>query len=264
MLDVAGTDRPGIPRLPASVILLVEVGSTAHGTGLPGGEDHDETGVLVEGPAQLLGLDPAGHRTVMQRSQPEGVPSGPGDTDRTLYSLRTFCRLAAAGNPSVLMAFWSPVEFRTEAGAALLALGPAFVGRHVVPRHQGYMQSQAERLLGTRGGGHGRRGGGRREELVAAHGYDTKYAMHAARLGFQCLELLRDRRLALPVAGEPGDWLRAVRHGDVPFEDWWRRVLDLDRRLAELLDDPRLPAGPDRERIDALMIEAHRRHWEAA
>ena len=35
-----------IPELPAATILLVEVGSTAHGTGLPGGEDHDEMGVV--------------------------------------------------------------------------------------------------------------------------------------------------------------------------------------------------------------------------
>jgi hypothetical protein len=28
-----------IPPLPEATILLVEVGSTAHGTGLPGGED---------------------------------------------------------------------------------------------------------------------------------------------------------------------------------------------------------------------------------
>ena len=37
-----------IPPLPATTILLVEVGSTAHGTGIPGGEDHDELGVVVE------------------------------------------------------------------------------------------------------------------------------------------------------------------------------------------------------------------------
>ena len=34
-----------IPPLPPGTILLVEVGSTAHGTGLPGGEDHDQLGV---------------------------------------------------------------------------------------------------------------------------------------------------------------------------------------------------------------------------
>ena len=49
----------------------------------------------------------------------------------------------------------------------------------------GYMQSQAERLLGTRSrSGHGGRGGDGREELLAAHGYDTKYAMQCARHGF--------------------------------------------------------------------------------
>ena len=41
---------PDIPPLPERTILLVEVGSTAHGTGLPGGEDHDEMGVVIEPP----------------------------------------------------------------------------------------------------------------------------------------------------------------------------------------------------------------------
>ena len=98
-----------IPPLPRDTILLVEVGSTAHGTGLPGGDDHDETGVVVETAAQVLGLDESGFRTVMQRTQPDGVRSGPGDTDRTLHSLRRFVRMAAGGNPSVLMGLWAPV-----------------------------------------------------------------------------------------------------------------------------------------------------------
>src|SRR5438270_2928454 len=83
-----------IPPLPDSTILLVEVGSTAHGTGLPGGEDHDEMGVVIEAAEEVLGTDPVGFRTVMQRTQPEGTRSGPGDTDRTLHSLRRFLRLA--------------------------------------------------------------------------------------------------------------------------------------------------------------------------
>lgn len=202
-----------IPPLPESTILLVEVGSTAHGTGLPGGEDHDEMGVVVEDAAVVLGLDDQGLRTLMQRTQPEGSRSGPGDTDRTLHSLRRFLRLAASGNPSILMALWAPVLHLTPAGEELRALADAFVGRHVIPRYRGYMQAQTLRLLGLRGGGHGRRGGGGREELIAAHGYDTKYAMHAARLGFQCVELLTTRQLQLPIGGEPAEWLRAVRRG---------------------------------------------------
>lgn len=179
----------------------------------PGGEDNDEMGVVVENPGDLVGLNEYGFKTVMQRTQTEGARSGPGDTDRTLYSLRSFLRLAASGNPSILMSFWAPVLHATREGHQLRGLADAFVGRHVVARYRGYMQSQAERLLGTRGGGHGRRGGGQREELVAEFGFDTKYAMYCARLGFQCVELLTTRELQLPIQGEPADWLRAVRHG---------------------------------------------------
>ena len=105
-----------IPPLPHGTILLVEVGSTAHGTGLPGGEDQDETAVVIESPSQVLGLAPGGPATIMQRTQPEGVKSGPGDTDRTLHPLRRFLYLAASGNPSVLMSLWAPVLEATAEG----------------------------------------------------------------------------------------------------------------------------------------------------
>jgi hypothetical protein len=252
---------PEIPPLPSSTILLVEVGSTAHGTGLAGGEDHDEMGVVIERPEQLVGLDERGFSSVMQRTQPEGSRSGPGDIDRTLHSSRRFLRLAASGNPSVLMALWAPVLRTTATGDELRALGPAFIGRHVVPRYRGYMRSQGLRLLGRRGGSHGARGGGRREELVAAHGYDTKYAMHAARLGHQCLELLTEGGLELPTRGAPAEWLRAVRKGEVPFDEWWARCLELDAVLERLAGDDTLPATADRARVDAWSVRTHLEHW---
>lgn len=86
-------------------------------------------------PEQLLGLDEQGFKTVMQRTQPEGSRSGPGDIDRTLHSLQRFVRMAAAGNPSILMTMWAPVEYSTPLGEELQVLGEAFVGRHVVPRY---------------------------------------------------------------------------------------------------------------------------------
>jgi hypothetical protein len=243
-----------IPPLPEGTILLVEVGSTAHGTGLPGGEDNDELAVVVESPRDVLGLTEPGFRTVMQRTQPEGSRSGPGDTDRTLYSLRQFVRLAVSGNPSIMMAIWAPVLHAREEGRELRALGDAFVGRHVIERYRGYMQSQAQRIFGQRGGG--------REELVAEHGYDTKYAMHCARLGYQCLELLTTRQLVLPIEGVTAEWLRAVRRGDVSFDEWWERVLELDARIEDVADDESIPVGPDRERIETWTIATHLGMWQ--
>jgi hypothetical protein len=245
-----------IPPLPSSTILLVEVGSTAHGTGLPAGEDHDELGVLIEGPEQVLGLDDRGFASEMHRTQPEGVRSGPGDIDRTLHSLRRFLRLAATGNPSILITFWAPVLYRTEAGDQLRGLGSAFIGRHVIPRYRGYMQAQGMRLLGLRGG--------QRQELVAAHGYDTKFAMHCARLGFQGVELLTTGALKLPIEGEPAEWLRSVRRGEVSVDDWWDRCRGLDAELGALETDESLPPEPDRRRIEQWSVQTHIGHWITA
>jgi hypothetical protein len=116
----------------------------------------------------------------------------------------------------------------------------------VIPRYRGYMQDQGKRALGL---------------LGDVDGAPTKRAMHAARLGFQSVELMTTGRLRLPIQGEPADWLRAVRRGDVSVDDWWARCLDLDAQLASLAEDESIPPGVDRARIDAWSIDVHRRFW---
>jgi hypothetical protein len=85
--------------------------------------------------------------------------------------------------------------------------------------------------------------------------------MHCARLGFQCIELVTTRQLELPIQGEPADWLRAVRRGDVSFDDWWQRCLDLDAQLERLEADESYPADPDRSRIESWSVAAHLAAW---
>jgi hypothetical protein len=126
----------------------------------------------------------------------------------------------------------------------------------------GYMESQATRLLGIGGTRHGRRGGAPREHLNAAVGFDTKYAMHCARLGFQGLELLRSGRINLPIQGEPADWLLAVRWGEVAFEEWWSRSLELDAELEAMAEDDSIPPGPDRGAIEAWSVKTHLALWQ--
>jgi hypothetical protein len=41
--------------------------------------------VVIESPDEVLGLGEVGLATVMQRTQPEGSRSGPGETDRTIH-----------------------------------------------------------------------------------------------------------------------------------------------------------------------------------
>lgn len=250
-------------RLPdADRVMVVEVGSTAHGTALDGTDDFDICAVWIEGPNQVLTWQQA-KGTAMYRTQPEGVRSGPGDVDAQVYTLRKFLGLAVAGNPSILQTLWCPVLEDSETAAELRNIREWFIGRHILNPYRGYMKSQVQRILGTKGSGHGTRGSGGRVELIEAHGYDTKYAMHAARLGFQCLELLNTYGLELPMTSEAGDWLRAVRRGEVPFQDWFDRVIALDRLLGEAFDWVTIPEKPQTKDIEDWCVDMHLGSWGA-
>ena len=63
------------------------------------------------------------------------------------------------------------------------------------------------------------------------HGYDTKYAMHALRLGIQGVELLSTGRITLPVPEPSRAYLRSVRHGEVPLTEV---VAAIDQAEADL------------------------------
>lgn len=69
-----------------NTILLGLVCSTVHGVTVDSADDRDEMGICIQPPAYVAGL-----RVFEQwvyRTQPEGTRSGPGDLDRTVYSLR--------------------------------------------------------------------------------------------------------------------------------------------------------------------------------
>jgi predicted nucleotidyltransferase len=233
-------------------ILRGVVGSTAHGTAIDGQDDRDEMGVFIEPPENVCGLTPCEH--YIYRDKPEGVRSGPGDLDLTLYSLRKFCRLAAGGNPSVVILLWLPAHIiKTLLGAELIGMREAFISKVSGARFLGYLVAQKLKMKGERAHTVSRR------ELVAKYGYDTKFAMHALRLGYEGIEFLTHRRLTLPVAEPNLTTLRAVRSGKINEAGALDLIEDAEVRLHELVD--RCTWEPDNDAIDEFMVRAHLDHW---
>jgi uncharacterized protein len=251
----------------AGTILRATVGSTVHGLHHGGQDDRDEMAVYVEPPEFLLGLSRArgirggqyGFEHYVERTQPEGVRSGPGDLDLVAYSVRKYVRLAMKGHPTILLLLFVPEALtlvETELGRRLRGLTPALVSRQAGRGYLGYLRGQKERLLETRG-----RKGVNRPELVDAHGYDTKYAMHAARLGYQGLELLESGRLTLPMAEPERSRVMAIRTGERSFEEAIAEIEEVERKLAAAVERTSLPAAPDRAAVDSFLIETYRSSW---
>jgi predicted nucleotidyltransferase len=233
-------------------ILRGVVGSTAMGTAIDDQADEDSLGVYIEPADKVCGLHPLDH--VVLRDRPEGVRSQPGDVDLTLYSLRRFCRLAVGGNASVLVLLWLPsYAVRTEAGETLVRLRDAFVSQRAGERFLSYLLAQARGLTGERGTRV------KRPELVAQHGYDTKFAMHALRVGYQGIALMSEGRIPVPVPPPELAVLRAVRAGEVAYADVLGLIADAEARLRVLVAASE--RRPDVAAIEAFLVDAHLRHW---
>ena len=254
-------------------VLRAQVGSGVHGTSITGQDDRDEMGLCLEPPRFVTGLArvPAGrsatatvefeqyHRhTVWDRPGGLANRSGAGDLDVVVYSARKWARLALSGNPSVLLLLFVPDEevvYRDEIGAELTASADRFVSRLAAERFLGYLQAQKAAMTGG-SGAHTNR-----PELVREHGYDTKYAMHALRLGLQGVELLTTGRITLPVP-EPGrTYLRSVRRGEIPLPEVLTSIADVERQLVALQSAADVPAEPDRAWVDDWLHRSYEAFW---
>lgn len=249
--------------LEKSIIMRGLVGSTACGTELPGTNDIDEMAVCIEGVEQALvlgqGFEQYIYRSAEIREGHRDAPSQAGDLDLTVFGLQKFCRLAADGNPTVLLMFFLPSYTRIDAlGGNLKDMAGLFISKEAGKRFLGYMQGQRQRLLGERG-----QKRVKRPELEQAHGFDTKYAMHILRLGMQGVELLETGKLSLPMSGEARDYLRGVRQGAATIDEVLSRAGELERQLKDLLSSSFLPEHADRPTIEAWMQDVYLQTWKA-
>jgi len=236
-------------------ILRSLVGSTVHGLANAGTDDRDEMGVCVEPREYVLGLRRFEHYVF--RTQDEGVPSGPGDLDLTIYGLRKYARLALKGSPTTLLLLFAPddaIVARTPLGEELQALAPAFVSKRTARAFLGYVDAQRRGLAGER---HATR----RRELSAQHGYDTKYAMHALRIAVQGRELLTTGRITLPVPEPDRSRLMDVRRGEVPLPDVLTDLHAAVAALEELAVTADVPESADVAAVDAFLVRAYERAW---
>lgn len=237
---------------PVEPVILGEIGSVAHGLGVPE-SDHDYHGVYIDPPESCLGLKPS-RGAIRLRDKPEGVPSAPGDQEGVLYGLRKFVSLCAQGNPTVLTLLFTP-NLKVADRIGLQKNRDLFLSREIATRHMGYADSMYRRLTGDLAPRTNR------PDLIAKHGYDTKAAFHALRLLIQGRELLLSGNMTMPMSYLNRYHLLAVRSGEYSAAKalTWIEVLRDCIRDAESKSP--FPERPDMDKINRWLIQVHEMEW---
>jgi predicted nucleotidyltransferase len=207
-------------------ILAVVVGSRAYGLSGPG-SDHDRRGVYA-----------APTRLFWHLTKPPTHLDGPRP-EQFSWEVERFCDLARQGNPTVLEVLWSPlVEKITDLGQALTSVRPAFLSRRVADTYGAYARDQLTKVANRRA---------RTGET------NHKQAMHMIRLLHAGIHVLRTGEVLVDVSPLRSRLL-AVRSGAVPFAEVTSWAAALQEELAEAAATTALPASPDLDAIDQLLL----------
>jgi predicted nucleotidyltransferase len=98
-----------------------------------------------------------------------------------------------------------------------------------------------------------------RAALEEKHGFDTKHASHLVRLMRMAEEILTEGKVIVrrPDAKE----LLAIRNGSFDYDQLITWAAEQDEKLEKLYATSPLQNSPNREAIDALLIELRQQYW---
>lgn len=212
---------------------LVRTGSRAYGIDMPG-SDSDYIGVFTAPLQQFVSLTGL-HEETYTGFKP----------DFALHELGKYCRLALKGNPTILETLWDPdVVEQDRWGRELVSMRGSFLHQGCLRAYAAYAEGQMKRL--TAGKAVHAKGGA----------YNGKYGAHLLRLLHAGIGLARTGEVEVRVTPGLASTLLSVRSGQVSMGEVLEMARPLVTKLEGLMASDRLPAQPDRERVNEFVTRA--------
>ena len=237
-----------------TTLFKAEWGSRAYGTNNEF-SDRDLIQVVIEEPPYITGLRE--FRPIHESTAAQGARSYADDTDVVTYGLQKYAALAVAGNPQVMATLWL-TEFieHSDYFTLLQESRHLCVSKNSGRKYLGYMKSQRMNMEGLK------KGRTNRPELVHSHGFDTKFAMHALRLGYQGIELMKTGGIELPMTGEALSVCQEVRAGKWVTEDALALIKYLEAALEEHIEASDFPETGDTDKMGKILHRIYMEDWK--
>ena len=181
--------------------------------------------------------------------------AGHGRTyDLTIFGIVKFFALAMENNPNVIDSLFTPatcVLHSTRVGNLVRENRRLFLHRGAWPKFKGYAYSQLHKLAI-------KQPQGKRADLVAEHGYDTKFAYHVVRLLGEVEQILVEGNIDLQRDNER---LKAIRRGEWTEARLRQWAADKEADLERAYAASTLPTTPDEGNLKALLLNCLEQHY---
>ncbi len=174
--------------------------------------------------------------------------------DLTIFGIVKFFALAMENNPNVIDSLFTPttcVLHSTRVGNLVRENRRLFLHKGAWPKFKGYAYSQLHKLAI-------KQPQGKRAELVAEHGYDTKFGYHVVRLISEVEQILMEGDIDLQ---RNNDQLKAIRRGEWTEERLRRWFAEKESHLERVFAESTLRATPDEPKLKTLLLLALEEHY---
>ena len=236
-------------------ILIGYRGSITHGTFRPSKDssipdDRDVIAVVMNPIDHYFGFT---MQDVWERKE--------GIWDLVAYEARKYLGLLLKSNPSVLESLWLPSNYyikMTPAGKLLIEYRNLFMTKEVSKTFLGYAYSQMKKVEAGKTNG---AMGAKRKALVEQFGFDTKNVAQAIRLLKMGMEILCTGEMR--VEREDNRYLVDIRQGKYSLEYCKAEATNYIKMVEDALIKSVLPVRPDKERVNALLVQVMQLHFSA-
>jgi predicted nucleotidyltransferase len=233
-------------------LYVVRVGSRLYGFDTEE-SDYDFKGFCLSTIPQLLGLE-----RFEQQEYTNGRPDGPTKEEGVLHSISQYLHLGVMKcNPTVLeFAFVRPEFYihTTELGLEVAKfVRENSITKKLFAPYSAYHRAQVRKLQSMERTG-------KRAEMVAAHGYDLKFAVHSYRLGRQATIAMSTGQIIPTLEGEDLRIAKEMRAGKYSKEEALAILESVDRQMYDAYKASTLPESPDYHKVENFLIDIHTKY----
>lgn len=223
------------------------VGSKLYGLDTPE-SDTDFKGFGMPSLSAIIGLN---------RQEQDESKSLSENTEGTIFSLNKYFHLLIKGNPTIFEIAFADPKFHIikepQADNVLDFVANECVTKHLFKPYNAYFRAQRHELNNTCRTG-------KRLQLVQQYGFDIKFAAHAARLGFQCCEIMQTGTLNPTMIGEEREVCFAIKCGKLTLSRVNDILEELDKKMYTTYKNSKLPEKPDWDKVNDFVIDEYFRH----
>jgi predicted nucleotidyltransferase len=226
------------------------VGSRLYGTNIAS-SDTDVKGFAFPTESELIGLD--------KRNKPYKIENSKEDADKIegqVYTVGEYLGLCMKGNPTVIEIAFAGDEHvicSTDVGLRIACfIRETFVTKHLFKPYSAYHRAQIRKLQSQERVG-------KRKEIVDKYGYDVKFAMHAYRLGVQCIMAMQTGIIQPTLTGHHLQTAKEIRDGEYAKEEALKILDNIDKKMYEAYQASNLPAEPNKRLVERFLIDLHKR-----